>query len=101
MLPAAIEIVNIAAGQRQHGCQYGRNKQKTHENPRFWLTQVRAGMFHGTNRLEWRTITKDMTPENSPAVAPAPAGMGDLKSTRLNSSHLGISYAVFCLKKKK
>src|SRR5205814_4722225 len=29
-------------------------------------------------------------------------GLGDLdrKSTRLNSSHLGISYAVFCLKKK-
>src|SRR5438045_5420115 len=35
-----------------------------------------------------------------------PAGMfsvpaQDRKSTRLNSSHLGISYAVFCLKKKK
>src|SRR5262245_62785537 len=27
-------------------------------------------------------------------------GYGDRKSTRLNSSHLGISYAVFCLKKK-
>src|SRR5437899_11977746 len=34
-----------------------------------------------------------------------PAGVSapilDRKSTRLNSSHLGISYAVFCLKKKK
>src|SRR3712207_6895873 len=29
---------------------------------------------------------------------PAP---GDRKSTRLNSSHANISYAVFCLKKKK
>src|SRR5205807_10648331 len=28
-------------------------------------------------------------------------GKGDRKSTRLNSSHLVISYAVFCLKKKK
>src|SRR5256885_13192921 len=28
------------------------------------------------------------------------AGRGDRKSTRLNSSHLVISYAVFCLKKK-
>src|SRR5437899_3899569 len=27
-------------------------------------------------------------------------GTKDRKSTRLNSSHLGISYAVFCLKKK-
>src|SRR2546426_8313236 len=31
-----------------------------------------------------------------------PVGIrGDRKSTRLNSSHLVISYAVFCLKKKK
>src|SRR5947199_1454278 len=30
---------------------------------------------------------------------PSPCA-GDRKSTRLNSSHLGISYAVFCLKKK-
>src|SRR2546430_13554633 len=29
------------------------------------------------------------------------AGIGDRKSTRLNSSHSQISYAVFCLKKKK
>src|SRR5690625_3794987 len=31
----------------------------------------------------------------------APYGYGDRKSTRLNSSHVAISYAVFCLKKKK
>src|SRR2546426_8800408 len=31
----------------------------------------------------------------------AGAGHRDRKSTRLNSSHLVISYAVFCLKKKK
>src|SRR5437899_8074399 len=36
-----------------------------------------------------------------PAQRPG-VGLGiDRKSTRLNSSHLGISYAVFCLKKKK
>src|SRR3712207_7584129 len=29
------------------------------------------------------------------------APVGDRKSTRLNSSHANISYAVFCLKKKK
>src|SRR5258705_3445851 len=33
--------------------------------------------------------------------APAHRRTLDRKSTRLNSSHLGISYAVFCLKKKK
>src|SRR3712207_7104826 len=30
-----------------------------------------------------------------------PQGIEDRKSTRLNSSHANISYAVFCLKKKK
>src|SRR6266850_3526043 len=40
------------------------------------------------------------------AVVPAPVAARhaqgrDRKSTRLNSSHLVISYAVFCLKKKK
>src|ERR1022692_5204341 len=44
--------------------------------------------------------------QNAPAKAPAsdPAAdeaQQDRKSTRLNSSHLVISYAVFCLKKKK
>src|SRR2546421_9399628 len=35
------------------------------------------------------------------ATAPDRAAMRDRKSTRLNSSHDQISYAVFCLKKKK
>src|SRR5688572_31154219 len=38
------------------------------------------------------------SPVRSYAVVPAEA---DRKSTRLNSSHSQISYAVFCLKKKK
>src|ERR1035438_10836931 len=38
-----------------------------------------------------------------PLLTSRPLGYldADRKSTRLNSSHLGISYAVFCLKKKK
>src|SRR3989442_10513428 len=35
------------------------------------------------------------------ACSPIVVGDGDRKSTRLNSSHVRISYAVFCLKKKK
>src|SRR5690348_17678237 len=47
-------------------------------------------------------------PEHGRQVDPDPAGglvggdgTEDRKSTRLNSSHPSISYAVFCLKKKK
>src|SRR3712207_7493139 len=35
-----------------------------------------------------------------PRTRPPRSGPGDRKSTRLNSSHANISYAVFCLKKK-
>src|SRR3712207_7576928 len=39
--------------------------------------------------------------ERGPELVDALRGMLDRKSTRLNSSHANISYAVFCLKKKK
>src|SRR3712207_7745649 len=38
--------------------------------------------------------------EGGPVVTFQPEGSLDRKSTRLNSSHANISYAVFCLKKK-
>src|SRR5207249_6479229 len=38
---------------------------------------------------------------NHPATRIGLRPMRDRKSTRLNSSHVSISYAVFCLKKKK
>src|SRR2546427_3381195 len=38
---------------------------------------------------------RDLSAESGPTL------IGDRKSTRLNSSHSQISYAVFCLKKKK
>src|SRR5256885_9915791 len=37
----------------------------------------------------------------APLISSVNDPLGDRKSTRLNSSHLVISYAVFCLKKKK
>src|SRR5689334_23862750 len=37
----------------------------------------------------------------TPQAAPCAIRLRDRKSTRLNSSHSSISYAVFCLKKKK
>src|SRR2546430_9917527 len=43
-------------------------------------------------------IVRSQLPEH--AVEGFKEGSGDRKSTRLNSSHSQISYAVFCLKKK-
>src|SRR5215831_8306889 len=50
-----------------------------------------------TRARAWATVF----PPSSPYAAASTVAGGDRKSTRLNSSHLGISYAVFCLKKKK
>src|SRR3712207_7205871 len=40
------------------------------------------------------------TEDEPPRAHAVPHPVGDRKSTRLNSSHANISYAVFCLKKK-
>src|SRR5256885_13262463 len=50
------------------------------------VPKFRAGMASKANRRGW--LAEDLPPSK------------DRKSTRLNSSHLVISYAVFCLKKK-
>src|SRR5207244_11727275 len=52
-----------------------------------------------------RLVELAANPPKKPELAPLPysiqhASSGDRKSTRLNSSHQIISYAVFCLKKK-
>src|SRR5690606_42107782 len=64
--------------RRAAALQPGRAPHRVHERP------GRDGqpVDHGRGRLE-------------------PAPDQDRKSTRLNSSHVKISYAVFCLKKKK
>src|SRR2546430_13389703 len=48
-----------------------------------------------------RAINRAPQPAAAPAARRLRAVRGDRKSTRLNSSHSQISYAVFCLKKKK
>src|SRR5437667_8584934 len=48
--------------------------------------------------LELRGVVQHDTPVQLAIAEPA---CRDRKSTRLNSSHITISYAVFCLKKKK
>src|SRR2546426_4914599 len=58
----------------------------------------RAGPFDVQTETDDGSLPGD---RHAAAVAREGAIVGDRKSTRLNSSHLVISYAVFCLKKKK
>src|SRR2546430_11588240 len=55
-------------------------------------------MNHPANRRQVDAAMNHL-PASAPEAADPPGG--DRKSTRLNSSHSQISYAVFCLKKKK
>src|SRR5690349_23459427 len=57
---------------------------------RSFLQPVRQVILRPAHRIVWRG--------DQDALGDA---AGDRKSTRLNSSHVEISYAVFCLKKKK
>src|SRR5437868_10476041 len=72
----------------------------------------RSTLFPYTTLFRSRAAAADRQPARSrrlharsPALhderaGAAPDGRADRKSTRLNSSHVSISYAVFCLKKK-
>src|SRR5207253_9188525 len=60
--------------------------------------RARTNRRHGRNEAPCARASKRETaaPHSAGAVRPHQ----DRKSTRLNSSHVAISYAVFCLKKK-
>src|ERR1039458_7611539 len=59
---------------------------------------------HGPTQERWLRAAKDKALDgirHKTIIETQAENLLDRKSTRLNSSHLGISYAVFCLKKKK
>src|SRR5690242_21681384 len=58
-----------------------------------------AGLTRGADGRLWG-VMRNADSENPGEIYYIGAD-GDRKSTRLNSSHMSISYAVFCLKKKK
>src|SRR5690606_41706803 len=68
--------------------------------PRHHRTRAAARAALGTDQRARGTFRGGQV---HPAERPGPRGgpRQDRKSTRLNSSHVKISYAVFCLKKKK
>src|SRR3712207_8649310 len=76
---------------------------------RHLLQQVDAGLvLQGVHRVEPQTVDVVVPQPHQHVVEDEPAHLRrpvaveveDRKSTRLNSSHANISYAVFCLKKK-
>src|SRR5437867_5062793 len=70
-----------------------------------WGCKVKGGN-HGTisnasgQQRQWRDDDYVESPGKAQCNEPTAPSRKDRKSTRLNSSHRTISYAVFCLKKK-
>src|SRR5205814_8849121 len=65
-----------------------------------YTTLFRSDLERGNRIVRHAELARDRKRVARDAVA-VRGRFGDRKSTRLNSSHLGISYAVFCLKKKR
>src|SRR3712207_7616945 len=71
-------------------------------------TEIDEGRHENDARRDIGATAHDRARNGAKACSPEPVlapsgelGRQDRKSTRLNSSHANISYAVFCLKKKK
>src|SRR5699024_11695254 len=65
------------------------------EEPYILITDKKIG-----NIQEVLPVLEEVVQQGKPLLIIAEDVEGDRKSTRLNSSHVSISYAVFCLKKK-
>src|SRR5438132_4839846 len=97
---------SVASSQRRASRKYPRARQNGHKPAanlparsasRFWTDQASAARTLGcsaSRRSSHWTWSVPRSARSAPSAR-------DRKSTRLNSSHTVISYAVFCLKKKK
>src|SRR3712207_8692193 len=78
--------------------QMAGSREKLEEWRNQTITQMRQQMHDDFKNTQ---LVQKMRQELVKDVKVTPADVRDRKSTRLNSSHANISYAVFCLKKKR
>src|SRR5256885_7404354 len=90
LLAALIVVLNNVALVRTLG----------RDGLRMTLARISKGARAIIHPLTCFKVIKVLTASETQPVARASPLVADRKSTRLNSSHLVISYAVFCLKKK-
>src|SRR5262245_8175377 len=110
-IPAPPEQTRPSFGSQYFYQQPPVSTSLTDNQGRYRLTNLPPGRYYIMAGISYYPSTLD--PDRATAITVTPDAnmanmdfqlqrpLGDRKSTRLNSSHLGISYAVFCLKKKK
>src|SRR5699024_11451329 len=91
----------------QAGCDFNQHSPDSHFTQKDLVT-IATKDGRTTLSGDELTITSQnekqksiVTPDSRATILEKHFGIRDRKSTRLNSSHVSISYAVFCLKKKK
>src|SRR2546427_7676603 len=85
---------NVTFVRKQVGCHVSEQTA--------WARWRRGNVMIEMERMTMTTVRwKTLQSCTLAGVLALAAGSADRKSTRLNSSHSQISYAVFCLKKKK
>src|SRR5437899_9488413 len=101
----AVAAGTLQAGSARLECAAGmRGPRTSRPPPRRTVPRdlARAGVVSPVRSWCCRVAaSQDLDSEPDIGLRAGAAVIIDRKSTRLNSSHLGISYAVFCLKKKK
>src|SRR5262245_63657320 len=102
-----VAILNVATGEamtfaRSMGLDARRVWELFGSNPAVGNGVLRLrGKLMVERRYRPATMKVEVWQKDMRIIGDMARAVGDRKSTRLNSSHLGISYAVFCLKKKK
>src|SRR5690625_6770384 len=74
-------------------------RQQDWQSASQWLAQLPEASRESDRWRYWRARVMeelDLEPEDGPSAMDLYAAVADRKSTRLNSSHVAISYAVFC-----
>src|SRR2546421_3501297 len=94
-------ILRGGVGRARHS-RYRRSEEQAARSHGEKLTRLtRVGLAGKSARTAQRPLLRFRIPPRTHVRSASDAPHGDRKSTRLNSSHDQISYAVFCLKKKK
>src|SRR5690625_5680396 len=83
-----VNVTGLPAGARHPAVNMGNSANRCEVN-----SPCAERAHHSQYGCDRHSRTRNRTGAGVPS--------GDRKSTRLNSSHVAISYAVFCLKKKK
>src|SRR6266851_6754470 len=99
--PDDVGIVALEGHHVHHPPEQARHEAPSHRAARLRGRDRRLGAEQGLPVAGLAPPLPLAPGREAPVHMLMPPPRGDRKSTRLNSSHITISYAVFCLKKKK